>query len=180
MKKCARCGETKALEDFHRDRGRPDGRFSYCKICNCARIQAHKETKAGAIASMKYRTSKAGRAGYRRRSKSYANKIKAMRATPEGKARRKAEGVKYRTKNKAKRSAHGAVSSAIRSGKITAPDNCSRCGSADSIQAHHTSYSVEDWLNVEWLCGACHGAEHEAENNIKRLAILDEMEKERT
>ncbi|CCF83624.1 HNH endonuclease [Nitrolancea hollandica] len=40
MKTCAKCGHTGALEDFHRDRSRPDGRFPYCKQCNTKHSRA--------------------------------------------------------------------------------------------------------------------------------------------
>lgn len=33
MKKCLKCAETKALTEFHKDKSRKDGLFSYCKIC---------------------------------------------------------------------------------------------------------------------------------------------------
>ena len=32
-KACTCCGETKPLEDYHRDRTAPDGRSRYCKQC---------------------------------------------------------------------------------------------------------------------------------------------------
>jgi hypothetical protein len=32
-KRCPRCGETKAVADFDRNRARPDGRQVYCKVC---------------------------------------------------------------------------------------------------------------------------------------------------
>lgn len=33
MKRCARCGETKPLSEFHRHKGRRDGVQTYCKPC---------------------------------------------------------------------------------------------------------------------------------------------------
>jgi hypothetical protein len=36
-KTCSKCGETKPLDDFYRDRTRPDGRECYCAICRKAR-----------------------------------------------------------------------------------------------------------------------------------------------
>ena len=32
-KKCSRCGETKALTEFHRDKTKPDGAASRCRLC---------------------------------------------------------------------------------------------------------------------------------------------------
>jgi len=34
VKRCPRCNETKALEDFHRQPSGKHGRFSYCKPCS--------------------------------------------------------------------------------------------------------------------------------------------------
>lgn len=36
-KRCPKCGETKKLLDFHRDRSRKNGRCSWCKSCTIAR-----------------------------------------------------------------------------------------------------------------------------------------------
>ena len=36
MKTCTRCGETKSLDDFHRQKSKPDGRRSHCKVCRAA------------------------------------------------------------------------------------------------------------------------------------------------
>ena len=33
MKACAKCSETKPLDDFHRQPSGPQGRHSYCKTC---------------------------------------------------------------------------------------------------------------------------------------------------
>jgi len=33
VKRCARCGETKPLSEFHLHRGRRDGVQTYCKPC---------------------------------------------------------------------------------------------------------------------------------------------------
>lgn len=38
-KRCARCKEYKALDDFHRNKRKPDGRAQYCKPC--AKKAAH-------------------------------------------------------------------------------------------------------------------------------------------
>lgn len=41
MKACRKCGETKPLETFGKDKRRADGRGSYCKVCENARKRAH-------------------------------------------------------------------------------------------------------------------------------------------
>ena len=40
MKPCTKCGETKALADFHRHPDRPNGRMSACMECERKRALA--------------------------------------------------------------------------------------------------------------------------------------------
>lgn len=40
MKRCSKCGEEKALEDFNRDKRRHDGRGSHCSSCHNAAARA--------------------------------------------------------------------------------------------------------------------------------------------
>lgn len=40
VKICPKCGEAKALENFHRDKRRSDGRFPYCKACMSVHTRA--------------------------------------------------------------------------------------------------------------------------------------------
>jgi hypothetical protein len=47
---------------------------------------------------------------------------------------------------------------AVKSGKVARPANCSRCGRECIPDAHHPDYSKP--LEVDWLCGDCHRAEH--------------------
>jgi predicted HNH restriction endonuclease len=42
------------------------------------------------------------------------------------------------------------------------PTPCAHCGSVKSIESHHHSYEPADWLDVIWLCSACHMALHRA------------------
>lgn len=41
MKKCAKCGEAKVFEDFHKHKKSSDGRQPYCKVCMKARNAAY-------------------------------------------------------------------------------------------------------------------------------------------
>lgn len=42
-KLCAKCKETKSLEDFNIDRYKLDGRSSYCKICALKNLHAQRD-----------------------------------------------------------------------------------------------------------------------------------------
>lgn len=61
--------------------------------------------------------------------------------------------------------ARKATQRAVRAGKLTRPDVCSRCGNTDDIQAHHKDYDAP--LDVVWLCGTCHRATHAGERRGK-------------
>lgn len=45
MKRCAICGETKPLDDFHRQKGGAQGRHSYCKACYLPRYKGRDRAK---------------------------------------------------------------------------------------------------------------------------------------
>ena len=45
MKKCSKCGETKELVEFSRDKRSKDGRRSKCKMCEKQYYQANREKK---------------------------------------------------------------------------------------------------------------------------------------
>ena len=56
-----------------------------------------------------------------------------------------------------KQSAWNKVYYALKTGKITKPDNCSLCDTLvgkDKLQAHHEDYSKP--LDITWCCQNCH------------------------
>jgi len=62
MKTCTKCGETKPLEDFHRNRGRADGRSSQCGPCIRTRAAVYREDRRVelAAATAAYRAARPG------------------------------------------------------------------------------------------------------------------------
>ena len=68
-------------------------------------------------------------------------------------ARRK-DNDDYRMKH----SAHNAVLTEIRAGRMTRPDKCSRCGAKGTVEAHHQDYDKP--IDIVWLCVQCHAKEH--------------------
>ena len=57
MKKvCAACGEEKSLDDFHRHRGRRDGKNDVCKGCHTKRVSIYSKTPGGKAARTKFWT----------------------------------------------------------------------------------------------------------------------------
>ena len=151
MKTCRQCQTVKPLDDFHRNRGMADGHRNDCKICSCT------------YQKLRYRENMKGQAWLlkkRQRARLYARRRwredSAYRAD-----RRDCNRQTTRVRAREERRAHNAVRRAVRHGQITRPDNCERCGhdfSEFRCEAHHKDYSKP--LNVEWLCGLCHGKQH--------------------
>jgi hypothetical protein len=61
---------------------------------------------------------------------------------------------RFRAKYPEKASAHDAVRSALRSGRLVRPTECQRCGLTKPIHAHHDDYSKP--LDVTFACRDCH------------------------
>jgi hypothetical protein len=48
-RRCPRCNETKVLGEFFKNRSKPDGHESHCKVCVLAKKRRPKVTKGGPI-----------------------------------------------------------------------------------------------------------------------------------
>jgi ribosomal protein S27AE len=66
--------------------------------------------------------------------------------------------------------AKSAAQYAVRSGKLTRPDTCERCGAGGAIHAHHDDYSKP--LDVRWLCGDCHMFHHAEQRRERRATTM--------
>jgi hypothetical protein len=139
MKTCPRCGETKPLDQFNRDRTQRDGHCRRCKLC-------HRKA-----------------AGEWQRGKGKAKHAAAVKRWQSGSGRRAMSGAKmaaYRREPE-KYQARMAVYRAVKSGKLVRPDRCDDCNVPCRPQAHHhRGYSAAARLDVVWLCDACHRAKH--------------------
>ena len=146
MKRCFRCGKTKALSEFYKHKQMGDGHLGKCKDCTKAdqhayyrsRIQEYKEyNRARAMlphrveARKQYLRTDAGRAAY---AKAHA-----------------ASSAKYPERTKAKQM----LANAVRDRRVI-PLPCFVCGA--KAQAHHPSYSQP--LDVVWLCTTHHREVH--------------------
>ena len=58
------------------------------------------------------------------------------------------------------KAAESAVARARRSGGLTRPSKCEKCGDGGKIEAHHGAYEHDKQLEVEWLCRSCHLKNH--------------------
>ena len=61
-------------------------------------------------------------------------------------------------------SAHGAVTYALKTGRLVKPAKCAHCDKITSVlYAHHAHGYLENAkLDIIWLCLTCHRAEHAA------------------
>lgn len=137
MKKCFKCGEVKSLADFYKHPKMSDGHVNKCKECNKADVRENRAKKL-----QYYRQYDVDR---------YAN-------SPDRRAAAASRTRGWIERHPERRSAHHAVQSAVRGGKLSKPDACSACGSKGVIHGHHEDYDKP--LDVVWLCPPCHSDAH--------------------
>lgn len=148
-KACPGCGQAKPLSEFHRNQTRSDGRQTYCKACQRARIDTTKSAK---------RTEQQKKWKRENRERVAMGK---KRWAAQNRERKTEQGKRYKERHSEKVRAHTAVAHAIRDGKLLKPDSCEDCGGlppSSNLHGHHEDYSKP--LEVEWLCTRCHGVRH--------------------
>jgi len=150
MKECFKCHEKKPLKDFYKHPKMPDGTVNKCKECNKQDVRDNRAAKIE-----QYRAYDAHRFQNDSRVKA---RHKAYQQTPEGKASMAKSKEKWQEANTIKRSAAIMVGNAVRDGRLTKPDRCSKCGAVGRIHGHHNDYAKP--LKVRWLCSKCHTAWH--------------------
>jgi hypothetical protein len=144
-KRCTKCGETKPLEAFYRNRRNRDGRQVSCKACDRAYKRANPEKKRDQERRWRARHPEVARAIGKRSREKRREQIKetARRASvsPAGRAR-------------------AALARAIKRGDMVRPDVCEDCGQCPEtvLHGHHPDHSKQ--LEVEWLCNPCHAKRH--------------------
>lgn len=165
MKKCFKCGIEKELTEFYKHPAMADGTVNKCKECNKKDVRDNRSDKLEYYQDFD-------------RNRFNANE----RSTKQGKVRsiKFQDDLEYREerlqwqrdfrkRDPNRYGARGAISNALRDGKIKRPDCCEHCGDSEKkIQGHHWSYLPEHWLDVIWLCTSCHGKEHKRLNELGR------------
>lgn len=145
-KRCFKCNEVKPRSEFYCHPQMSDGLLGKCK--DCARRDVRENRIKRSEHYSEYERRRAITEERRRRSKEY------QQNHPDKIAQ---YTRRYRANNPEKVRAHSRVGDAKRRGELS-PEPCRECGSTKSIHAHHEDYSRP--LDVEWLCAACHAAEH--------------------
>ena len=167
MKTCLRCGETKPLDDYNRDRQKRDGRKGHCRICDRAQKNAHyKSNREVHLAySRSYLERHPGRATEnarrRRRENPQRQREASLRYRQRHAVRLRIREAEYTAKNRDKVYARQAVYKARKRGELSPASACEQCGhdfSVYRLEAHHEDYAKR--LEVEWLCSRCHADRH--------------------
>jgi hypothetical protein len=139
MKKCWRCQQTKALDDFGPERREPDGRSRCCRMCKRER-DAERSLDPAVILARRERNRRARLEGKWRARETAGARLRRPRYTVASAARQ-------------------AVHLAVADGRLTKPAICSECGGRERrIEAHHHDYTKP--LEVVWLCSVCHANAH--------------------
>ena len=144
MKKCFRCGEEKPLSEYYKHPKMADGHLNKCK--ECAKSDSRK---------------RGSDPEYERKRNKLPHRVEARKAYAKTEAGRLAANRskrKYCANNPRKRKAHSAVSNAIRDGKLERGTECEVCKATEKLHAHHDDYAK--FLDIRWLCVACHKAWH--------------------
>jgi hypothetical protein len=142
-KRCTKCKKLKSLDEFYFSGSSSDGLDYACKSCK----RAYEQTEKGRASRRKYKQSEKGQAGRKKWEQSEVGKVS-----------HRAGSAKYHKRYPDRRKARQVAGSAIKSGRLTKPNNCSNCNESTKIEAHHPDYSKP--LEVVWLCVTCHIEEH--------------------
>ena len=164
MKRCFKCKVVKPYSEFYKHPKMADGHLGKCK--GCAKIDVSKNRKVRADYYLDYDRNRPN-AKVRSEHSSARNKSKYHSDEDFRRSVLKSR-EKWLERNPQKRKAQVYLGNAVRDGRIFKPSICSHCGQEKRIQGHHWSYDREHWLDVVWLCAACHGEEHRRLNDLGR------------
>ena len=143
-KECYRCHLEKPVEDFPRERKRPDGLAVWCRAC----FADYARSRSGRAVQAKQRASAKRRDWLRRYygTKDYQVII-----------------ARKREEQKLERAARAAVRYAVRTGRLRQPTRCEFPGGSHEgrLESHHyRGYTEAHWLDVIWLCCKHHRRLH--------------------
>jgi ribosomal protein S27AE len=181
LKKCTRCKTTLSVDNFYKNKSKPDGFCTECKQCNKEISSTYR--KNNVLARKKYlkewylknKTHQIlSTAEYRNNHKEYYQKYNKNYRTEHFEVLKKQHqewrknnsdrynflNEKSRLKTPEKSKARHTLNYAVNKKHIK-KTACSVCGNVNS-QAHHSDYSKP--LDIVWLCAKCHGLKHRTVN----------------
>jgi hypothetical protein len=157
-KKCSRCGIEKPISEYHRKSDSPDGLRSKCKPCRSQEFKEYmgREGKKE-IARLKvcrWRMTEKGKLSNRETRRRYNE-------TEIGKEMGRTSSKIHRERYPDRIKSRKALWWAVESGKMKRAEYCTKCGVRCKTHGHHhNGHNQEHWLDVIWLCRACHTEVH--------------------
>ncbi len=133
---CPTCKRWLPRDDYYPERRNRNGLKSQCKVCHTKGNLATRDPD-----------------NKRRLNREYMRR--ARLADPEKVNARARENSRRHPADPVKVKARQVLNSAVRSGRLTRPEECPACEYGGKITAHHPDYSKP--LDVEWCCYECHG-----------------------
>lgn len=167
-KLCRKCNTTKSLDEFMRDKGRPDGRHSVCKECK----RSYNRSDKGKEAVKRYVATTTGEAvkkaaldRYRKSPQGKASRLR-QRQRPDYAQRQAEYAHNSRARHPEKHRARTAVKAAMNRKDLphARTQLCIQCGKQARDWHHHKGYAPEHWLDVIPLCLPCHKATHKQDH----------------
>lgn len=137
-KRCFKCGETKARDEFYRHPQMGDGLLGKCKDCTKKDVRLHRQDNPEKVRA------------YDRQRANQPHRLAQRRALYEREWEVHPDRMRART----------AVKNAVRDGRLDKKP-CAFCGSGGRVEAHHHDYAKP--LDVTWLCPPCHRRFHALE-----------------
>jgi len=147
MKQCSTCKTLKPFDQFYRCAEKKDGYKHQCKACERLYHQTEKAKISHKASCLKYQRTEKGKIASRANCAKFRKNEAFKKST-----------LKYRAKFPERRSAQIAVCTALHSGILVKPENCTCCNAQCIPEGHHTDYTKP--LQVIWLCKDCHEAAH--------------------
>lgn len=149
MKTCRLCNEQKPLSEFYKKSDMKDGHLNNCKSCHNAR-------------SIKWNKANKERINANNRARAKTDEVKQKRkkqyTSERGREIAREAVRRYRKRRPMVDAAHRFIRLAVEKGLIQRSNECTECGSSNTVEAHHDDYTKPDV--VRWLCKACHETWH--------------------
>jgi len=164
MKQCTKCQEWKAINEFNKNRTKPDGLQGYCRECQRASNLKYAHSEKGKATRKVYLNSPQGKDMRRkvqaRYNRSDKNKEcqRRYRHSDNGKANIRHNSIKFKFMYPHRYKARKALNHAVEKGRIPriTTQCCAQCGEPANEYHHHKGYAQEYWLDVIPLCYVCH------------------------
>ena len=138
IRKCYKCGDTKSLEDFSKNRTKYLGYDHICKLCKKSKELKRRTENLETCREVNRRSFIRNRHKWKKMWADYQRK--------------------YCKEHPQRHRANGKLNYYVGIGRIIAPLKCSECNSTGRLDAHHSDY--EKPLDVDWVCKVCHKQLH--------------------